>query len=155
VPQAIQPSTEKPDYFYLRYVTLGQLFKELKDLTPWWGCLSAVALAGAVFNLSAVPKIGSGALKQFLLCAVFAVFSWALRGKTIHMTFPKLSVVAWALLNICVGVGMIADALLPWWAATPFCWGLFLLCLVFWELVGLGRASYERTMPNAQAEIEA
>ena len=64
--QATQLSKEKPDYFYLRYVTLGQLFKELKDLTPWWCCLFALALAGAVFDLPAVPEISDRALKQLL-----------------------------------------------------------------------------------------
>lgn len=136
----------------LRYVTLGQLFRLLKDLTPWWCGLFAVALVGAVFNLAAVPEIsGGGTARQFWLLPAVAVLSWAMRGKTIQMTFPKLSFVAWALLNVCVGTGTLADALLPWWAAIPFCWGLFLLCLVFWELVGLGKATYE----EARAELEA
>ena len=64
--------------------------------------------------LSAVPK-------QFWIWLAVAVFSWVLRGKTI--TLPKLSFVAWVLLNVWLGGAVIADAFLPMWAASPIYWG--------------------------------
>jgi hypothetical protein len=96
-----------------------------------------------------------GVPKQFGFWLAIAILCWVWRGKTFPITLRKLSFVAWVLLSVWIGGAMIANALLPWWAASRVYWVLFLLGFIHEQLVEMGKPNYDRTMPNAEATVGA
>ncbi len=138
---------EKPDYFYLRYATLGQFFEQVKAVAPFWCYSSAGFLLLSRFNIPRIHNTCTDLLDRLWIWP-FAAFSiWLLRGKT--LVVPKLSLAAWIFLNTLVGIGQFADALLPTWLSWAVNSAFFLMCLILWELIRLGKATLE------QADSEA
>jgi hypothetical protein len=149
---------EKPDYFYVRHVTLGQFFKLLKGVAGWWLGLSIFAhILGLVFH-SAKAVVSETSFmdsvpKQFWIWLAVAILSWVFKGHT--FTLPKLSFVSWILLNVWLGGAVLADAFLPWWAAATVYQGLFLLGFVYEQLVEIGKANYDSVNLNVESTVAA
>ncbi len=163
----VLPVDEKPDHFYLRYVTLGQIVAELKVVAVWWLYLSAAttvvtlilhaAKSGEVSKL--LPDVLLAQMRRdvgglvswlgfpraFWYWLAILVSSWFLNeffgGETI--TIPDLSFVAWVLLNVSIGGVIVADALLPPWALGPVFCALIQLPTFYERLVEVGRINQE------------
>src|SRR5260370_12927244 len=92
----------KPDYFYLRYVTLGEFFTHLRVVVPVWLGLSVVWVGLRFMDDAAKTSPNENTFfkdvpRLFWLWLVIAVFTWVLEGKTV--TFPRLNFLDRILLN--------------------------------------------------------
>jgi hypothetical protein len=137
----------KPDYFYIRYVTLGEAYKELKVIVGLWVFFSALSLAFGLAGNAAEGYVKEKGLLAFVPIPVWiwiaiAVLSWIYRGVTVHI--PRLSFREWMIFVVVVGVVILLYSVLPWWEMLPFYWGLVMFGVAFDALVGIGKTNYEK-----------
>lgn len=140
-------ATEVPTYHtYLKYLTLQEVWVEVKVRISIWLVLSAlsyVSLGFGIFGAEAVQSwIGDSFPKWLLWVALYCVLSWFLRGEELKYRFPKLTFAQWLLsIPIAFGSGW-AFIELPLWAS----WSLGLAFVVgasaLDELVAKGRENY-------------
>ena len=136
----------KPTYFYIKYVTVGELLPIIKE--AFFGYLSVLFFL-LVVGFFYTPNSANSAKDSFLgitnffwFLIIFAAVTWFLRGKERIFRIQRYDTIEWVLFNICFCIFVISSKYLEYWGiGIVFATMMFLLRL-YEDMVFIGKSKY-------------
>ena len=145
----------KPSYFYIRYVTVGQLLPLIKEgLIGFFSFLILFGIIGYFtvddWNISAYEQGKVNWSKDFLgidnivwFLIIFATISWFMKGKERTFKIPRFDKVEWLLFNLSMIIFVIIFNLLSWSIGMLAFTAMMVIGKTYEDMVYIGKENYK------------
>jgi hypothetical protein len=145
----------KPSYFYIRYVTVGQLLPIIKQsLISFFAFIFLFGIIGYFtvddWNISGYEQgkinwekgsFGIDASLWFLI--LFATVSWFMKGKERTFRIPRFDKIEWLMFNLCAINFYLIFSYLSWWLGMVSFAGMIVLGRAYEDMVYIGKENYQ------------
>lgn len=136
----------KPTYFYIKYVTIGELLPVIKEaFLGYLSILVVLAMYGIFFNPDSTNSSKDsflGIVNFYWLLIAFAVVTWFMKDKERVFTIKRYDKVEWFLFNICVFIFMASSKYLEYWGIGIVFATMMFFLRVYEEMVFIGRSNF-------------
>ncbi len=145
----------KPSYFYIRYVTVGQLLPIIKQsIISFFSFIFLFGIVGyfTVDDWNA-PGYEQGKINwtngflgvdtSFWFLILFAIISWFMKGKERTFKIPRFDKVEWLMFNLCVINFYLIFIYLSWWLAMVNFTAMIILGRAYEDMVYIGKENYQ------------
>jgi hypothetical protein len=145
----------KPSYFYIRYVTVGQLLPLIKEgLIGFFSFLILFGIIGYFtvddWNVSVYEQGKVNWSKNFLgidnivwYLIIFAIISWLIKGKERTFKIPRFDKVEWVMINLSMIIFVIIFNLLSWYIGMIAFISMMVIGKTYEDMVYIGKENYE------------
>ena len=145
----------KPSYFYIKYLTVGQLLPLIKEgLIGFFSFLAVFGIIGYFtvddWNVSGYEHAKASWANGFLgidntiwFLIIFATISWFMKGKERTFKIPRFDKVEWLLFNITTIIYLLILNYSLWWIGMIAFIALIVIGRTYEDMVYIGKENYE------------